>query len=55
MNTNRDTENTQPDALVRVPPDLHREAKASAALDGISLRELISRLLTEYLRTNRAA
>lgn len=32
------------------PEDLHRRAKSEAALDGISLKELIIRALTEYLK-----
>ncbi len=31
------------------PEDLHRKAKAEAALMGISLKELIIRVLTHYL------
>jgi hypothetical protein len=32
------------------PDDLHRKAKAEAALMGISLKELIIRAITEYLK-----
>jgi predicted HicB family RNase H-like nuclease len=32
------------------PDDLHRKAKAEAALMGISLKELIIRTITEYLK-----
>ena len=32
------------------PDDLHRQAKAEAALNGISLKELIIRSLTETLK-----
>lgn len=32
------------------PDDLHRKAKAKAALMGISLKELIIRAITEYLK-----
>ena len=32
------------------PEDLHRLAKSEAALMGISLKELIIRVLTEYLK-----
>ncbi|MBL7178913.1 MAG: 3-hydroxyacyl-CoA dehydrogenase [Desulfobacterales bacterium] len=32
------------------PDGLHREAKAKAALMGISLKELIIRAITEYLK-----
>jgi len=32
------------------PEDLHRKAKAAAALQGISLKELVIRAVTEYLK-----
>ena len=32
------------------PDELHRKAKSKAALEGISLKELIIRVLTEYLK-----
>ena len=32
------------------PDELHRRAKAKAALSGISLKELIIRAITEYLK-----
>ena len=32
------------------PDDIHRRAKAQAALEGISLKELIRKLLIEYLK-----
>jgi hypothetical protein len=32
------------------PEDLHREAKVRAALDGVTMKEVIIRALTEYLR-----
>lgn len=32
------------------PEDLHRKAKAKAALMGISLRELIIRAITEFIK-----
>lgn len=32
------------------PQDLHRKAKSEAALMGISLKDLIIRALTEYLK-----
>jgi hypothetical protein len=32
------------------PEDLHRKAKAEAALMGISLKELIIRAITEYIK-----
>ena len=35
------------------PEDLHRKAKAEAALMGISLKELIIRAITEYLKKNK--
>jgi predicted HicB family RNase H-like nuclease len=31
------------------PQDLHRKAKATAALEGISLKELILKAIAEYL------
>ena len=34
------------------PEQLHREAKAKAAMMGISLKELIIRAVTEYLKRN---
>jgi predicted HicB family RNase H-like nuclease len=34
------------------PEQLHREAKAKAALMGITLKELIIRAVTEYLKRN---
>ena len=35
--------------LRNVPDDLHRKAKARAAMEGVSLKQLILRLLEEYL------
>jgi len=35
------------------PEDLHRKAKAEAALMGISLKELIIRAITEYLKKSK--
>ena len=35
------------------PEDLHRKAKSEAALMGISLKELIIRALTEYLKKKK--
>ena len=35
------------------PDDLHRKAKVEAALTGISLKELIIRAITEYLKKER--
>ena len=34
------------------PDDLHRKAKAEAALMGISMKELIIRAIIEYLKRN---
>ena len=35
------------------PEDLHRKAKAKAAMMGISLKELIIRAITEYIKKAR--
>jgi len=35
------------------PDDLHRKAKAEAALMGISLKELIIRAISEYLKKSK--
>jgi predicted HicB family RNase H-like nuclease len=35
------------------PEDLHRKAKAEAALMGISLKEFIVRAMTEYLKKKK--
>ena len=35
------------------PEDLHRKAKAEAALMGISMKEFIIRAITEYLKKKR--
>ena len=35
------------------PDDLHRKAKAEAALTGISLKELIIRAITDYLKKSK--
>ena len=32
-----------------VPDDLHRRAKARAAMEGITLKELVLRAITEYV------
>jgi plasmid stability protein len=32
------------------PEDLHRKVKAQAALEGTTMKDLIIRLLTEYLK-----
>lgn len=53
MQTIRHTPTT--DALVRVPKDIHAQVKAAAALERLSLRELLIRLLSEYLSTRKAA
>ena len=34
--------------LRNVPDDLHRKAKARAAMEGVTLKQLIMRLLEEY-------
>ena len=39
--------------IINFPDDLHRKAKAEAALMGISLKELIIRALTEYLKKKK--
>ena len=36
------------------PDNLHRKAKAEAALMGISLKELIIRAITEYLKKSKS-
>ncbi len=38
-----------------VPDNLHREAKAAAAMMGISLKELILRAVAEYLEKHKEA
>ena len=35
------------------PEDLHRKAKAQAALEGTTLKDLVIRLLTEYLEKEK--
>ena len=35
------------------PEELHRKAKAKAAMMGISLRELIIRAITEYIKKEK--
>ncbi len=35
------------------PQDLHRQAKSEAALMGISLKELIIRAITEFLKKKK--
>ncbi|PKN68061.1 MAG: 3-hydroxyacyl-CoA dehydrogenase [Deltaproteobacteria bacterium HGW-Deltaproteobacteria-15] len=39
--------------LREFPDDLHRKAKAEAALMGITLKELIIRALTEYIQKKK--
>lgn len=41
------------DYLLKYPNDLHRKAKSRAALDGITLKELIIKAITEYLKKKR--
>jgi predicted HicB family RNase H-like nuclease len=36
-----------------VPDDLHRKAKAEAALEGISLKALVIKALEEYLKKKK--
>jgi predicted HicB family RNase H-like nuclease len=36
-----------------VPEDLHRRAKAQAAMEGISLKALIIKLLKDYLKKKK--
>ena len=40
-------------AVLRVSPDVHREAKIRAAREGLSLKELTERALRDYMWTNR--
>ena len=40
-------------AVLRVSPDVHREAKVRAAREGLSLKELTERALRDYLWVNR--
>ena len=35
--------------LRNIPDELHRKAKARAAMEGVSLKQLLIRLLEEYL------
>ena len=39
--------------LIELPEDIHRKAKAEAALMGISLKELIIRALKKYLQKKK--
>ena len=36
-----------------IPDDLHRQAKATAALEGITLRELILKALEVYVKQSK--
>lgn len=36
--------------LRNVPEDLHRQIKAEAALQGVTLQDLVIRVLAEYLK-----
>jgi len=36
------------------PDELHRQAKIRAAVDGVSLKEVIIRALSEYLEKKKA-
>jgi predicted HicB family RNase H-like nuclease len=36
-----------------MPGDLHRRAKAQAAMEGISLKALVIKALEEYLKKNK--
>ena len=42
------------DTLVRVPVDLHRRVKIRAAKEGLSLREIVKRLLEQWLSRKAA-
>jgi predicted DNA binding CopG/RHH family protein len=42
------------DTLVRVPADLHRRVKIRAAKEGLSLREIMKRLLEQWLSRKAA-
>jgi len=35
------------------PQDLHREAKIQAAVEGVTLKDLIIKALTEYLKKHK--
>ena len=39
--------------LRNIPDDLHRRAKATAAMEGITLRELVLKSIEEYLKKKR--
>ena len=36
-----------------IPDDLHRKAKAKAAMEGITLKQLVIRAIDEYLKKKR--
>ena len=36
--------------LIEFPAELHKEAKVKAAMEGITLKELILKAVTEYLK-----
>ena len=36
--------------LIEFPAELHKKAKVRAAMDGITLKELILKAVTEYLK-----
>jgi predicted HicB family RNase H-like nuclease len=36
--------------LREIPDDLHRKAKAAAALEGITLKDLVIKAIKEYLK-----
>ena len=36
-----------------IPEDLHRKAKAAAALEGITLKELVIKAIEEYLKKKK--
>jgi predicted HicB family RNase H-like nuclease len=36
-----------------VPDDLHRKAKAEAAMEGVTLKELVIKALEEYLKKKK--
>ena len=38
---------------VRIDPDLWRQARAKALAEGMTLQELIAKLLTEYLKSKK--
>ncbi len=40
--------------LIEFPAELHKEAKVKAAVEGITLKELILKAVTEYLKKGGA-